>query len=162
MKIINLTVVTAGQASGSCPADLLDTVRGVNVVALPSSLHDPGVWVALGLSDVLVLDEAAIAQNGAAVVQSMHAGYPALRTLLLVAHDDNDVARAAFSLGIHGVMRYPVPAERLRQAISMLHETTSMTSEEFGKPSANRIDVDAHRSITAHTPRVPVAWGKLH
>lgn len=55
MKIY-LTVLLAGQGSRPAAIDLLAACPDGEIVALPSSIQAPGTWLALGRSDILLLD----------------------------------------------------------------------------------------------------------
>ena len=162
MKIISLTVISAGHALRPSVIDLLDTCPGGNIVAMPSSIHAPGTWLALGRSDILLLDEAVIACDGAAAVRTIHACYPALRTLLLVDHDHDDRVQAAFSLGVHGVMLRTTVLARLWQAITMLYESSTMTPEKNRHRSCEPLENRDHEVVQAPFCRIPDAWNKLH
>ena len=57
-------------------AELLADCPEVNLVAQPGGLNEAGIWVALGRSDVLVLDEDVMEQAGHHAIRSLHEYYP--------------------------------------------------------------------------------------
>ncbi len=84
MKKINITVICVGDESYPGSVDLLTECPAINIVARPTGLDEAGAWVALGRSDVLLLDEAMLEQEGQQAVRAIHDSYPLLKSLLVV------------------------------------------------------------------------------
>jgi DNA-binding NarL/FixJ family response regulator len=105
MKKINITVICAGDEDYPGCVDLLAAYPEINIVARPTGLNEAGTRGALARSDVLLLDEAALDEDGHHAVRAIHDSYPLLRSLLILEDESQQEMMAVLSLGILGVIR---------------------------------------------------------
>ena len=84
MNIINVTIRCAGVEEFPRCSDLLESCPAVSIIAQPVSMSEAGAWMALGRSDILILDEAALEQDGLVSVQGLLARLPTTRVLLVI------------------------------------------------------------------------------
>ena len=139
MKKINVTVVCAGSMVYPGCADLLADCPDINLVAQPAGLNEVGVWAALGRSDVLVLDEAAMEQVGYQMIRSMHEYYPSIRSLMVVEGEHEYKTLAAVSLGVQGVIGQASTVSMLRKAIIALYSGEAWLSRGLAVPLRNQL-----------------------
>jgi DNA-binding NarL/FixJ family response regulator len=140
MKRINVTVVGAGSAAYPGCAELLADCPEVNLVAQLSGLNAGGIWVALGRSDVLVLDEAVMEQAGYRAIQSLHEYYPSIRTLMVVECEQEYKTLAAVSLGVQGVIGRASIVAMLRKAVFALYSGEAWLSRGLAQPLRNQLN----------------------
>ncbi len=139
MKKINVTVVCAGSMVYPGCADLLADCPDINLVAQPAGLNEVGVWSALGRSDVLVLDEAAMEQVGYQTIRSMHEYYPSIRSLMVVEGEHEYKTLAAVSIGVQGVIGRASTVPMLRKAIIALYSGEAWLSRGLAAPLRNQL-----------------------
>ena len=84
MKKINITVICVGDEAYPGCIDLLEDCPSINIVARPAGLTEAGAWVALGRSDVLLLDEALLEREGHDAVRAVHDSFPSLSSLIIL------------------------------------------------------------------------------
>jgi DNA-binding NarL/FixJ family response regulator len=117
MKKINITVVCAGDEHFPGCVDLLAAYPEIRIVAQTTGLLESGTRAALASSDVLLLDEAVLDQDGYHAVSAIHASYPLLRSLLILENESPQEVMAMLSLGILGVIRRESTTSHLCKAI---------------------------------------------
>lgn len=117
MKKINITVVCAGAERFPGCVDLLATYPEIRIVAQPTGLHEPGTGEALASSDVLLLDEAVLYQDGYHAIRAIHDSYPLLRSLLIMENESQQEMMTVLSLGILGVIRRESTTSQLCKAV---------------------------------------------
>jgi len=117
MKKINITVVCAGDEDYPGCVDLLAAYPEINIVAHSTGLNEAGTRGALGRSDVLLLDEAVLDQDGHHAVRAIHDCYPLLRSLLILENESQQEMMTVLSLGIMGVIRRESITSQLCKAV---------------------------------------------
>jgi DNA-binding NarL/FixJ family response regulator len=128
MKKINVTIICAGPEEYPGCADLLESCPEINIVACPAGLHTTQLRLALGRSDVLLLDDAVIDRDGFEAVCALHASHPLIRTLLISENISDNRTMAALSLGVQGVMERSKMTSWLRKAIAVLYSGEAWVS----------------------------------
>jgi len=118
MKKINITVVSAGDECYPGCVDLLAAYPEIHIVARSSGFSEAGIRAALCRSDVLLLDEAVLEQDGYAAVRAIHENYPLLRSLLVLENESQQEMMTVLSLGILGVIRRESTTSQLCKAVS--------------------------------------------
>jgi len=121
MKKINVTYVSVEAEEYPGCADLLYSYCEVNVVALPTSLVGAATAKALGRSDVLLVDEAVLFQDGLQTVHAVHARFPQLNILVVYKNNINNNIIEYLSLGIRGLLEHRSRISLLRRAIPALY-----------------------------------------
>ncbi len=140
MKKINVTVVCVGEETYPGCIDLLIACPAINVVARPTGLDEVGTWSALARSDVLLLDEAALEQDGHQVVQDLHERFTSLRSLLILDNETDQEMVSVLSLGIKGVIKRRSTLSFLCKAISAICAGEAWLSRDMVKPLCNHLD----------------------
>jgi DNA-binding NarL/FixJ family response regulator len=120
MKKINITVVCAGEECYPGCIDLLSAYPEIRIVAQPTGLNEPGTWDALGCSDVLLLDEAVLDQDGHHAIRAIHDSYPLLGSLLILENDSQQETMTVLSLGILGIIRRESTTSQLCKAVTAI------------------------------------------
>jgi DNA-binding NarL/FixJ family response regulator len=131
MKKISLTIICAGVPRFPGCLDILRDWPEYTVVASARSLHAPGICNALGQSDVVILDQVLIEQEGAETVSSVRAGCPAGKVLLILEESGDEQVLDAIALGVDGVMEQIEIRAMLRKAISALYSGEPWFSREL-------------------------------
>jgi DNA-binding NarL/FixJ family response regulator len=139
MKKINVTIICAGAEEYPGCGDLLEDCPEISIVARTGGLYEPGSWAALGRSDILLLDEAAIEQDGLDVVLSAHACHPLLRSLLIMENFNINKAMSVLSRGVRGVMERTATVSALRKAIAAIYTGEAWLSRGFAEPLRNEL-----------------------
>lgn len=104
MKKIKVTIMCAGMEEFPRCSDLLESCPEISILAQPGSLYEAGAWRALGRSDILILDEAVVQQDGFEAIRDLHAGDLSIRSLLILDNYNKNNIMSALSLGIVGVI----------------------------------------------------------
>jgi DNA-binding NarL/FixJ family response regulator len=131
MKKINLTIISSGVQRFPGCADILEGCPQFRIIARAGGMHESGVWSALGQSDVVLLDEAVIEQDGSDAVRSIVDSYPLLKVLLILDDECPDRVMEAISLGIAGVMGRSAIRSMLQKAIPALYAGESWISRDL-------------------------------
>ena len=121
MKKINVIIICPGEEEYPGCEDLLRSYPEINLVARYSALDDAGLHAALDSSDVLLLDEALVRQEGPEKVRAIHADHPRIRTLQLTDNIRENDTMTAVSLGVRGMMERASMVSMLRKAITVLY-----------------------------------------
>lgn len=162
MKKINITVICIGDESYPGCIDLLTECPAINIVARPTGLDESGAWVALGRSDVLLLDEATLEQEGQQAVRAIHDSYPLLKSLLVVEQQTQQEMLTVLSLGILGVISRESITRQLCKAISTIGAGEAWMSRGMVQPLRRQLEQGLRLSETSE-PRLEVPGRtKLH
>jgi DNA-binding NarL/FixJ family response regulator len=140
MKKINVTLICAGAEEYPGCGDLLEDCPEISIVARTGGFYEPGSWAALGRSDILLLDEAAIEQDGLGVVLNVREYYPLLRSLLIMENYNETMALEVVSRGILGVMERTATVAGLRKAIATVYTGEAWLSRWFVEPLRNELN----------------------
>ena len=162
MKKINITVVCVGDESYPGCVDLLAACPEINIVARPTGLNEAGAWAALGQSDVLLLDEAALEQDGHHAVRTIHDSYPLLRSLLLLENETQQEMVTVLALGILGVIRRESMTSLLCKAVSTICAGEAWFSREMLQPLRRQLGQETGMSSLLDDIPVPSGRMKLH
>ena len=104
MKIITVTFVSGRDAARLDCAELVADHPDIDVIAIPSGLTQQGTWLALAMTDVLVIEEDVIRQEGFEAVRMLLAGYPRLRCLIMMNILNKNKMIWTIMQGVRGVM----------------------------------------------------------
>ncbi len=139
MKKINVTVVCDSAMDYPGCAELLADCPDINVVAQPADLGEAGIWAVLGRSDVLVLDEVTLEQEGHQAIRNLHNKCPSIRSLMIVEGEHEYKTLAAVSLGIQGVIGRTSMVSMLRKAVIALYSGEAWLSRGLAQPLRNQL-----------------------
>jgi DNA-binding NarL/FixJ family response regulator len=162
MKKINITVVCVGDEGYPGCVDLLAACPAINIVAQPTGLNEAGTWVALGQSDVLLLDEAVLEQDGHHAVRAIHDSYPLLRSLLILENGTQQEMVTVLSLGILGVIRRESTTALLYKAVSAICAGEAWLSREMVQPLRRQLGRETGLSSRLEDLPAPSGRWKLH
>ena len=121
MKKIKIVIVSAGAGDYPGCADLLDSCPELDVIAKPMSLEWETAQAALPKSDVLVVDEPALDQDGYQSLLSLHREFPSITILLVHEKGIENNMMAYFSAGVRGFVERKSIVSQLRKAIPALY-----------------------------------------
>lgn len=139
MKRINITVVCVGDETYPGCVDLLEDCPSINVIARPTGLSEAGAWVALGRSDVLLLDEALLKREGYDAVRDIHASFPSLKSLMIVENETRQEMVTILSLGVLGVIARASTTSMLCKAIAAIFTGEAWLSRGMAQPLRKRL-----------------------
>ena len=142
--------------------DLLTHCPAINIVARLSGLDESGAWVALGRSDVLLLDEAMLEQEGQQAVRAIHDSFPQLKSLLVVEQQTQQEMMQVLSLGIFGVIGRESITAQLCTAISTIGAGEAWLSRGMMQPLHWQLGQDLRPSETSEQRREMPGRTKLH
>lgn len=162
MKKINITVICVGDESYPGCIDLLTECPAINIVARPTGLDESGAWVALGRSDVLLLDEATLEQEGQRAVRAIHDSYPLLKSLLVVEQQTQQEMLTVLSLGILGVIGRESMTAQLCKAISTIGAGEAWLSRGMVQPLRRQLGQGLRLSETSEQRLEVPGRTKLH
>lgn len=120
MKKITVTIITAAEAYPGT-ADILGICPEIELTAQFDALHERGVAAAVAGTDVLVLDERVLTDEGAAALCALQHDHPRLRLLLILENDNENKTLEALALGFSGVIPRASLRFLLRKAIPALY-----------------------------------------
>ena len=162
MKKINITVVCVGDEAYPGCVDLLAACPAINIVARPAGLNETGTWAALGQSDVLLLDEAVLEQDGHHTVRAIHDSYPLLRSLLILDNGTQQEMLTVLSLGILGVIGRESMTSLLCKAVSAICAGEAWLSRELVPPLRRQLGQETGLARLFEEVPVPSGRWKLH
>ena len=162
MKKISVTVVCVGDESYPGCIDLLAACPEINIVARSTGLNEADIWAALGQSDVLLLDEAVLVQDGLQAIRAIHDSYPLLRSLLILENETEQEMKTVFSLGIQGVIGRGSTTSWLCKAISATCAGEAWLSRGMVQPLRKQSGQDAGLSGLLEEQPDPSGRLKLH
>ena len=162
MKKINITVVCVGDEAYPGCVDLLAACPAINIVARPAGLNEMGTWAALGQSDVLLLDEAVLEQDGHHTVRAIHDSYPLLRSLLILDNGTQQEMLTVLSLGILGVIGRDSMISLLCKAVSAICAGEAWLSRELVPPLRRQLGQETGLARLLEEVPVPSGRWKLH
>ena len=133
MKKITITLVIAGEEDYPGCGDILETCNEFSIIARHSSLAAPGVWQDLSASDVILLDEQAVSQDGREQVRHIHDSLPFTKILLIMEKTSRNKTMEALSMGVTGVMERAGVLASVRKAIPLLYAGETWVSRTLVK-----------------------------
>lgn len=154
MKKINITVICVGEEAYPGCVDLLEDCPSIHVSARPDGLNEAGAWVALGQSDVLLLDEALLEREGHEAIRDIHAAYPYLKSLMIIENESRRDLVSVLSLGVFGVIARASTPAMLCKAVAAIYAGEAWMPRGMVQPLRNQL---GQESGLADTEEFPVA-----
>ncbi len=159
MKKINLTIINSGVQSFPGCADILEGCAQFRIIARAGGMHEPGVWIAMSHSDVVLLDEAVIEQDGSDAVRSIADSYPQLKVLLILDDECPDRVMEAISLGVAGVMGRSAIRSMLHKAIPALYAGETWISRDLAHSLRKQLNQGKQDASSAtQSTSIPGRW----
>jgi DNA-binding NarL/FixJ family response regulator len=143
MKNINVTIMCAGMEEFPRCSDLLASCPAVSIIAQPESINETGAWMAIGRSDILILNEAALKPDGL----DLQATQPLVKSLLIVENNNKNNILTAISQGIMGVIARDSLFAELTRAITAIHLGEAWVSRALVEPIRDEL---VYRERLAH------------
>jgi len=147
MKYINVTILCAGMEEFPRCSDLLKACPEISILAQPGSMNETGAWIALGRSDILILDETALEQDGLESVRGFLASQPSARSLLIIEKYNKNNILSALSLGVKGVIARDSLFSELTRALTAIYIGDAWVSRELAEPIRDEL---VYRDRMAH------------
>lgn len=147
MKKINVTIICPGEEEYPGCEDLLRSYPEINLVASYSALGDAGLRAALDGSDVLLLDETLVRQEGPEKVRAILVEYPDIKTLQILENMRENNPMTAVSLGLKGLMERASMVSMLRKAIMVLYSGEAWMSRGMVQSLHNYSRYPNHNSL---------------
>lgn len=104
MKRISVTFVSSRDGARQHCADLVMHNPDIDLIAIPSGLSQQGAWQAISRTDVVVIDESVVQQEGFPAVRMMLDAYPGINTLIIMDNACRDAITWTLLQGVRGVM----------------------------------------------------------
>ncbi len=123
-------------------SDLLETCPEISVLAQLGGLLEAGVWRAIGHSDILILNEAAIQQDSMDAAYKLHANCPSIRSLLVIEKHNTNNILMALSMGIKGVITRDSLFSGLLKAITTIHTGEAWVPRGLAEPLRDKLMAD--------------------
>ena len=133
-------------------SDLLDSCPEILILAQQGGLNEAGIWLALERSDILILDETVLAQQGAAAIRDLQTGRPPIRSLLIMNNDNKNNILSALSLGISGVITRESLPYALSRALAAIYSGDAWVSRGLAEPLMDEL---IYMERQAHRARYP-------
>ena len=115
-------------------SDLLVSCPAVSIIAQPESINGAGARLAIGRSDILILDEANLEQDGLDSVRELLASQPSARSLLVIDKYNKNNILVALSLGISGVIARDSLFSELTRALTAIYIGEAWISRGLAEP----------------------------
>jgi DNA-binding NarL/FixJ family response regulator len=131
MRKINVTIICAADEEDTGCAAIVSSSPEFNIVTRASGLYAVGSWSAIARSDVVLLDEAVIDQDGTEAVRMVCDCYPLVRVMLVLDRPDERRAMEVLALGVTGIMMRSSIVSMLRKAIPVLCAGEAWVSREL-------------------------------
>jgi DNA-binding NarL/FixJ family response regulator len=142
MKIIKVSITGAGEEEFPRCRDLLETCPEISVLAHPGGLLEAGIWMSLGRSDILILNESVIKRDGVDAAYELHASYPSIRSLLVIEKHNKNKILTALSMGIKGVITRDSLFSGLLKAITTIHAGEAWVPRGLVEPLRDKLAAD--------------------
>ena len=133
MKKIRITLIIAGKEDYPGCGDIIETCSEFEIIARHTALSSIDLWRDLSRSDVILLDEHAISQDGSDLVREVHESFPFARLLLIMDKPSKNKTMEALSMGITGVMDRANFLVSIRKAIPVLYSGETWVSRGLVK-----------------------------
>ncbi|MGB5261382.1 MAG: hypothetical protein WBO34_12810 [Gammaproteobacteria bacterium] len=133
MKKIKITLVIAAEEDYPGCGDIVETCNEFQIVARHGSLSAAGIWQDLAGSDIILLDELAVSQEGRDAVRNIHESFPFAKILLIMEKTTRNKTMEALSMGITGVMERTSMLASVRKAIPVLYSGETWVSRGLVK-----------------------------
>ncbi len=150
MKKIRITLVIAGEEDYPGCGDIIATCHEFAIIARHTSLTTPGIWQDLTASDVILLDDHAVSQDGRDVVRHVHENLPFTRILLIMEKVSRNKTMEALSMGITGVMERAGVVASVRKAIPVLYSGETWVSRALVKSLHSQLQYAEEDTLFPH------------
>ena len=161
MKKIKVTIRCAGMEEFPRCSDLLESCPAISIIAQPGSLNEAGAWVAIGRSDILILDEAILEQNGLDSVRGLLASQPLARSLLIVEKYNKNNILSVLTLGIRGVVARDSLFSELTRALTAIYIGEAWVSRELAEPIRDELVYRDKMAHWAGHSRTQPGWDRM-
>lgn len=118
---ISVTYISSRDDARRHCADLVMHNPEIDLVAIPSGLTQSGAWQAISRTDVVVMDESVVRQEGFAAVRMMLDSYPGINSLIIMDNASQDAMAWTLLQGVRGVMLQDDISVFLAKAIRRIH-----------------------------------------
>ena len=162
MKNIKVTIMCAGVEEFPRCSDLLASCPSVSIIAQPESINEAGTWMAIGRSDILILDEAALQQDGLDWVRGLQASQPSVKSLLIVKNNNKNNILTAISQGIMGVVAQDSLFSELTRALTAIYLGEAWVSRGLVEPIRDELVYRERLAHWAGHSRLQPGWDRMN
>ena len=134
MNKINVSLISASRVAMQECMDVIDDIPDFRVLVMPAELSVQSTWAGLANTDVLVIDESVIKQEGFAALQLLLDSYPQMKCLVIMNKYNENKMIWAMLRGVRGVMCAGEERRLLPKAIRHLHAGEVWMSRNLLKP----------------------------
>ena len=131
---IKVTILCVGAEEFPRCSDLLDMCPEIAILAQPASVSEAVALMAPEMSNILILDEAAILQDGVDAIRRLLTRDPSIRSLLIVENDHKYDVLPSLSLGILGVISRDSLPWALCKAVAAIYTGEAWVSRQLIEP----------------------------
>ncbi|MBT8121003.1 MAG: hypothetical protein KJO10_00600 [Gammaproteobacteria bacterium] len=150
MKKIRITIIFNGKEEYPGCGDIIATCAEFEIVARHSTLSSDDIWRDLGRSDVILLDELAVSENGGEAIREIHESFPFARILLIMENVSRNKTMEALSMGVTGVMARTSVLASIRKAIPVLCSGETWVSRGLVKSLHHQLQQAGDDSLFPH------------
>ena len=150
MKKIRITLVIAGKEEYPGCGDIIASYNEFSIIARHTSLTAPGIWQDLSTSDVILLDEQVVSQDGREHVRRIHDNLPFTKILLIMEKYSRNKTMEALSMGVTGVMERARVLASVRKAIPLLYAGETWVSRTLVKSLHSQLQYAEEDSLFPH------------
>ena len=161
MKIITVTFISARDSARLDCAELVAENPDIDVIAIPSGLTQQGTWLALALTDVVVIEEDVIRQEGFESVSMLLAGYPQLRCLVMMNEFNKNKMLWTITQGVRGVMLHDEADLLLAKAVRHVDQGEIWLPRAFSELLREGLAMDEENHARSRTVAI-ADWRRWH
>jgi len=161
MNKISVTFVSSRDGARQHCADLVMQNPDIDLIAIPSGLSQQGAWQAIARTDVVVIDESVVEQEGFTAVRMMLDSYPGINSLIVMDNASRDAMTWTLLQGVRGVMMQDDIDAFLAKAIRRINAGEVWMSRTL----VERLRDPAHQSNASDTAdkEIPrTGWRRRH
>ena len=162
MKNIKVTIMCERMEEFPRCSDLLASCPAVSIIAQPESIDAAGAWMAIGRSDILILDEAALERDGLDWVRDLQATQPSVRSLLVVENNNKNNILTAISQGIMGVIARDSLFSELTRALTAIYLGEAWVSRGLAEPIRDELVYRERLAHWAGHARLLPGWDRMN
>ncbi len=162
MKYIKVTIMCVGREEFPRCSDLLESCPAISIMAQLKSINEEGARCAIERSDILILDEAALEQDGLDSVRGLLAGQASTRSLLVIEKHNKNNILSALSLGIMGVVARDSLFSELTRALTSIYLGEAWISRGLAAPIRDELVYRDWLGHWAGYSLQPPGWDKMN
>lgn len=162
MEKILVSIVAPTWESRQAYNDVLDGVTDIHVMAMSADLSGQATWMAMAHSDVVIVDEAVIEEEGYAALEMLLESYTGVKCLVVMRGFHRDRMVWVILRGVRGVMCADEVRRLLTRAIRQLYAGEVWVPRGLVGPIRYAFLSDPARAQVRLRFDKPGEWHKYH